>query len=326
MEQQAGRVHGSVGSEPAPMPSPVARGRAAATTTVRPLKWRAVVVPYLFLAPMLVLFLVFRIYPLLYGLYISFTNARLGRSDYVFNGLNNYTRLLDDTRFQVSMLNTGVYTVESTLPILGLPLLLALLLNRGVALRALLRGAFFFPFTLSVVTVGLTWLWLLDPLVGPLNYYLKQLGATPPAWLGDPSTAMLAIVITSTWWVTGYYLVIYLAALQDIPQHLYEAAAIDGATPWRAFWSITLPLLRPIILFVVVIHIIGSFQIFGQVFVMTNGGPGDVTRTVIQHLYETGFKDLFSFGAASAMSWVLFLVILLFSAIQFRLLRGRAEY
>ena len=298
----------------------------AAVPTARRTRWRAVVVPYLFLAPMLLVFAVFRIYPLLYGLYISFTNARLGRSDYIFIGLNNYQRLLDDTRFQVSMLNTGVYTVESTLPILALPLLLAVLLNRGVALKALLRGAFFFPFTLSVATVGLTWLWLLDPLVGPLNYYLKQLGLPGPAWLGEPSLAMWAIVVTSTWWVTGYYLVIYLAALQDIPHHLYEAAAIDGATSWRSFWSITFPLLRPIILFVVVIHVIGSFQIFGQVFVMTNGGPGDVTRTVVQHLYETGFKDLFAFGAASAMSWVLFVVILLFSGVQFRLLRGRAEY
>jgi multiple sugar transport system permease protein len=289
-------------------------------------RWRAVAVPYLFLSPMLLLFLIFRIYPLLYGLYISFTNARLGRSDYVFTGLSNYERLLDDTRFQVSMLNTGIYTVESTLPILGLPLLLAVLLNRGVALRALLRGAFFFPFTLSVVTVGLTWLWLLDGLVGPLNFYLKAVGFQTRPWLGDPATAMWAIVVTSTWWVTGYYLVIYLAALQDIPQHLYEAAAIDGATSWRSFRSITLPLLRPIILFVVVIHIIGSFQIFGQVFVMTNGGPGDVTRTVVQHLYETGFKDLFHFGSASAMSWVLFLVIVVFSVAQFRFLRGRVEY
>ena len=298
----------------------------AAGTTARPLRRRAVVVPYLFLAPMLLLFLVFRIYPLVYGLYISFTNARLGRIDYSWVGLANYERLLDDDRFQLSLVNTGIYTVESTLPILGLPLLLAVVLNRGVALKSLLRGAFFFPFTLSVVTVGLSWLWLLDPLVGPLNYYLKGVGLPTRAWLGDPATAMWASVVTSTWWVSGYYPVIYLAALQDIPTHLYEAAAIDGASGWRSFWSITLPLLRPIILFVVVIHIIGSFQIFGQVFVMTNGGPGDVTRTVVQHLYETGFKDLFHFGSASAMSWVLFLVIVIFSAVQFRLLRGRAEY
>jgi multiple sugar transport system permease protein len=162
--------------------------------------------------------------------------------------------------------------------------------------------------------------------VGPFTFYVRQLGLPLGSVLGDPATAMWGVVAASVWWVTGYYLVIYLAGLQDIPQHLYEAAAIDGAGAWRSFWSITLPLLRPILLYVVVIHIIGSFQIFGQVFVMTSGGPADATRTVVQHLYETGFKDRFHFGAASAMSWVLFLVIVVFSALQFRFLRGRAEY
>jgi multiple sugar transport system permease protein len=137
---------------------------------------------------------------------------------------------------------------------------------------------------------------------------------------------MWGIILTSVWWVTGYYLVIYLAGLQDIPQHLYEAAAIDGASAWRSFWSITLPLLRPVFLFVFVIHIIGSFQIFGQVFIMTQGGPGDATRTVVQHLYEAAFQNFFQFGSASAMAWVLFAVILVFSVIQFRILRGHAEY
>jgi multiple sugar transport system permease protein len=190
----------------------------------------------------------------------------------------------------------------------------------------LLRGAFFFPFTLSVVTVGLTWLWLLDPIVGPFSYYLKRIGLAVGSLLAEPRSAMWGIVATSVWWVTGYYLVIYLAGLQDIPRHLYEAAAIDGAGAWRSFWSITLPLLRPVFLFVFVIHIIGSFQIFGQVFVMTQGGPGDATRTVVQHLYETAFQNLFAFGSASAMAWVLFAVILVFSVVQFRILRGHAEY
>jgi len=216
--------------------------------------------------------------------------------------------------------------VASTLPILALPLLLAVLLNRGVACKALLRGAFFFPFTLSVVTVGLAWLWLLDPVVGPFNYYMRRIGLPMPSLLAEPQTAMWGIVLTSVWWVTGYYLVIYLAGLQDIPRHLYEAAAIDGASAWRSFWSITVPLLRPVFLFVFVIHIIGSFQIFGQVFVMTQGGPGDATRTVVQHLYETAFQSLFHFGSASAMAWVLFAVILVFSLLQFRILRGHAEY
>ena len=280
---------------------------------------------YLFLLPGLLLFAVFRLYPLLEGLRVSFTNARLGRATYQYVGLANYTRLADDTRFGVSLWNTAFYTVASTLPILAVPLGLALALNRG-ALRNVLRGVFFFPFTLSVVTVGLAWLWLLDPVVGPFNYYLRALGVPARSWLADPATGMWAIIGTTVWWVTGYYLVVYLAGLQDIPRELYEAAALDGAGGWRTFWTITLPLLRPVLLFVVVTHVIGSFQIFGQVFVLTSGGPGDATRTVVQHLYETAFQNFFQFGAASAMAWVLFAIIMVFSLLQFRLLRGHTEY
>jgi multiple sugar transport system permease protein len=287
---------------------------------------RGALTPYLFLAPGLLLFAVFRLYPLLDGLRLSFTNARLGRAQYAFVGWANYERLLDDTRFHTSLLNTAFYTVASTLPILAIPLVLAVALNRGIALRTVLRSAFFFPFTLSVVTVGLTWLWLLDPVIGPVSYYVRTAGLPVRSWLAEPATAMWAIILTTVWWVTGYYLVIYLAGLQDIPRSLYEAAAIDGASGWRAFWSITLPLLRPVLLFVFVTHIIGSFQIFGQVFILTQGGPGDATRTVVQHLYETAFQNFFHFGSASAMAWVLFAVILGFSVLQFRLLRGHTEY
>ena len=281
--------------------------------------------PYLFLAPGLLLFAVFRLYPLLEGLRLSLTNARLGRATYQYVGLANYARLADDTRFHVSLGNTAFYTVASTLPVLALPLLLALALNRG-RLRNLLRSLFFFPFTLSVVTVGLAWLWLLDPVVGPFNYYLRTLGVPARSWLADPQTAMWAIIATTVWWVTGYYLVVYLAGLQDIPRDLYEAAALDGASTWRRFWAITLPLLRPVLLFVAVTHVIGSFQLFGQVFVLTGGGPGDATRTVVQHLYETAFQNFFQFGVASAMAWVLFAIVLVFSVLQFRLLRGHTEF
>jgi multiple sugar transport system permease protein len=287
---------------------------------------RGALTPYLFLAPGLLLFAMFRLYPLLDGLRLSFTNARLGRAQYAWVGLANYQRLLDDTRFHTSLWNTAFYTVASTLPILAIPLVLAMALDRGVALKTFLRSAFFFPFTLSVVTVGLTWLWLLDPIVGPFDYYLRGLGVPVRSWLADPHTAMWAIILTTVWWVTGYYLVIYLAGLQDIPRELYEAAALDGAGGWRRFWSITLPLLRPVLLFVFVTHIIGAFQIFGQVFVLTQGGPGDATRTVVQHLFETAFQNFFQFGSASAMAWVLFGVIVVFSLLQFRLLRGHTEY
>lgn len=287
---------------------------------------RGALTPYLFLLPGLVLFVLFRLYPLLDGLRLSFTNARLGRAQYAFVGLANYAKLLEDARFHVSLVNTALYAVASTLPILAIPLALAVALDRGVAWSAVLRGAFFFPFTLSVVTVGLAWLWLLDPVVGPFNYYLKALGLPARSWLADPATAMGAIILTSVWWVTGYYLVIYLAGLQDIPRELYEAAALDGAGGWRTFWGITVPLLRPVFLFVFVTHAIGSFQIFGQVFILTQGGPGDATRTVVQHLYETAFQNFFQFGSASAMAWVLFAVILVFSLLQFRLLRGHTQY
>jgi multiple sugar transport system permease protein len=299
--------------------------RAHAADVPLAARLRAVAVPWLFLLPCLILFVIFRVYPFVNGLYLSFTDARLGATESEFVGFDNYVHLTEDARFQVSLVNTAVYTFVSLLPILGLPLVVAVILDRGIPLRNFLRSAFFFPFTLSVVTVGITWLWLLDPVVGPFNYTLKQLGIPARPWLGDPSTAMGAIIATSVWWVTGYYLVLYLAALQDIPNYLYEAAAIDGAGPWRRFWSISLPLLRPIILLVVVLHIIGSFQLFGQVYVLTQGGPANATRTVVQTLYETGFKDLFDFGAASAMSWVLFAIILVVSLVQFRLLRGNAE-
>src|SRR5262249_35578534 len=280
---------------------------------------------YAFLARGLLLFAVYRLYPLLEGLRLSFTNARLGRLSQQWVGWANYARLAEDSRFHVSLWNTAFYTVASTLPILAVPLVLALALNRG-ALRTLLRSVFFFPFTLSVVTVGLAWLWLLDPVVGPFNYYLRALGLPTRSWLADPATAMWAIIGTTVWWVTGYYLVIYLAGLQDIPRDLYEAAALDGASAWRSFWAITLPLLRPVLLFVVVTHVIGSFQLFGQVFILTGGGPGDATRTVGQHLYQAPFQNFLPFGAASAMAWVLFAIILTFSVLQFRLLRGHVEY
>ena len=187
---------------------------------------------------------------------------------------------------------------------------------------------FFFPFTLSVVTVGLAWLWLLDPVVGPFNYYLRRLGVPARSWLADPHTAMWTIILTTVWWVTGYYLVIYLAGLQDIPRDLYEAAALDGASGWRSFWAITLPLLRPVLLFVrrhPRHRLVPALR--PGLRRSPAGGPGDATRTVVQHLYETAFQNFFQFGSrlrdglgalrgSSSPSRVL----------QFRLLRGHTEY
>ena len=260
------------------------------------------------------------------GLRLSFTNARLGRRDRAVRRARQLHaaargHALPREPLEHRVLHGGQHAARSWPCPSRWPWR-----STAAACGPCCAASFFFPFTLSVVTVGLAWLWLLDPVVGPFNYYLRALGVPARSWLADPPTAMWAIILTTVWWVTGYYLVIYLAGLQDIPRDLYEAAALDGAGGWRSFWAITLPLLRPVLLFVVVTHVIGSFQLFGQVFVLTGGGPGDATRTVVQHLYEAAFQNFFQFGAASAMAWVLFAVILVFSVLQFRLLRGHTEY
>lgn len=280
---------------------------------------------YLMLAPYLAMFLLFLVYPSLHGLYLSFTDARLGRRDVSWVGLENYVFVLTDPTFHVTVLNTLVFVLESTALLIVLPLALAVALNRRLPFRTFLRGAFFVPFTLSVSVISITWWWILDPNFGLVNIYLKAWGLDPPVWLSSPTWAMVAVVLATVWWTGGYNLVLFLAGLQNIPTHVYEAARIDGAGAWHEFWSITLPLLRPTMVFVLITQVIASFQVFGQVFVMTGGGPGDATRTVIQYLYEAAFVGQ-RLAEGSAAAWVLFVMILVFSVLQFRLLAGHTEY
>ncbi|HKV45692.1 MAG TPA: sugar ABC transporter permease [bacterium] len=276
-------------------------------------------------APYALVFLAFMVAPSVYGLYISFTDYRLGSLRLHWIGLDNFWYVLTDPLFQTSVKNTIVFVLESTPALIALPLGLAVVLNRGVPLRDFLRGAFFLPFTLSVSVVSICWWWLLDANFGPVYFYLTRWGLHPPVWLGHSGLAMAAVVLATVWWTAGYNMVLFLAGLQDIPLHLYEAARMDGAGGWRQFRAITLPLLRPTMLFVVVIQVIASFQLFGQVYVMTQGGPGDSTRTVIQHVYETAFVQQ-RMAEGSAAAWVLFIIILVFSLVQFRVLAGHTEY
>lgn len=280
---------------------------------------------YALLAPYLLVFLAFMVVPSSYGLYLSFTDFRLGAVHPHWTGLSNFAYVLTDPLFRTTVTNTIVFVLESTPALVVIPLALAVALNQRLPLRSLFRGAFFLPFTLSVTVVSICWWWLLDPNFGPVYFYLKELGLHPRPWISTPSLAMAAVVIATVWWTAGYNMVLFLAGLQEIPFHLYEAARIDGAGGWRQFWTVTLPLLRPTMLFVIVIQLIASFQVFGQVYVMTNGGPGNGTRTVIQYVYETAFVQLqMSEGAAAA--WVLFVIILAFSLAQFKLLSGHTEY
>lgn len=226
----------------------------------------------------------------------------------------------NDSLFWLSFGNTVLFVVLSTPLIVGMGLLLAMALNRPGKWTGVLRTIFFAPYVLSVSVLTLIWAFLLNPQLGLIGELFRNLGLDPISWLTSPTLAMPAIVIATLWWTVGFNVVLYLAGLQDIDKSLYEAASIDGAGYLQRFKDITWPGLRRTTLLVMVLQIIASFQIFGQVFIMTRGGPNGATRVSIQHIYESAFRD-FNLGYASAMSVFLFLVMIAFSVLQFRFSR-----
>lgn len=266
-------------------------------------------VALLFLLPNLVGFAIFTARAVLEAFRLSFYRADLLTPE-VWIGLDNYHYLLTrDELFQKVLLNTAVYTLGSVPLSIIAGLLLALLVNTGLRGITVYRTAFFMPVVSSVVAVSLLWQWLYNSDFGLINEILRALGVRqPPLWLSDPRWAMPALIIMSVWRQAGYNMVLFLAGLQGIPQHLYEAAQIDGATRWSRFWSITLPLLSPTTFFVLVISIIGSFQVFDQALILTNGGPANATNTVVMYIYQQGFQ-FFRMGYASAIAWILFIII-----------------
>lgn len=225
-----------------------------------------------------------------------------------------------DALFWGSFGNTLLFVVLSTPVIVGVALGLALVLARAGRLAAVLRVVFFAPYVLSVAVLTLIWGFLLNPDLGLIADALSVLGLEPIAWLTDPTLALPSIVVVTLWWTMGFNLVLFIAGLQDIDPILYEAASLDGASRWDAFRNITVPGLRRTIVLVTVLQVIASFQIFGQVFILTRGGPGNSTRVLIQHIYESGFRE-FRLGYAAALSLFLFLVMLGVSALQLRLMR-----
>lgn len=282
---------------------------------------RGIAAPLLYLIPFLVVFGIFLIYPIFYGLYVSFTDWDL-LTDPKPVGLDNYRQLADSPLFWKALKNTSFFVLLNVPLAVLIPLGLAILVNDPIVGRTLFRSAFTTPVMISVASVGILWVWFYNPNFGLINHYLDALGLPGQNWLAEGGWAMFAVVITTVWWSSGFNLILFLAGLQEIPDHLYEAAKIDGAGVWSLFRDITLPGLRHTMLFVTVITVIGSFRVFGQVFVMTNGGPFDSTRTVVQHLYEEGFQ-FFRMGDASAVAWVLFLIVVVFTLVQFYLLRSQ---
>ncbi|MDQ3929428.1 MAG: sugar ABC transporter permease [Chloroflexota bacterium] len=289
--------------------------------------------PYLFILPHLIFFALFLGYPFFRGLFMSLTKYDYLRPDATrFVGADNYVRLFSpgDVKFNVfwnSLWNTVQFVIYSVPPLVIIPLLLAVLLNLKIPGRNFFRAVYFSPWVLSVAVVGLLWWWIFQSQGGLMNHYLGELGFGTPRWLSTLPWAWVAIVVATVWWTIGFNMIILLAALQDIPGELYEAGSIDGATGIQAFFRITLPLLQPVMVFIIITTIIASFNLFGQPLLMTRGDPrvgggGGATEPVMMRIYQEGFADSApDQGLAAAMSFIVASIMILVSYVNFRLFR-----
>ncbi len=281
---------------------------------------------FLFVLPALVFFAVFAFWPMINAFYLSLFNYDM-LTPKEFIGLGNYQSLLESDTFLNSLKTTAVYAFGVSIPIWFLSLVTAMLLNQKLRLRTFFRAVFFSPMVMPLVILAVIWSLLYHPF-GPINSVLLspfiQIQDLP-AWLRSSQHALIAVIIMAVWRATGYYAVVFLAGLQNIPNEFYEAARLDGASPWAVFLNITWPLLRPTTLFVVVVSIINSLRHFDAIWVMTGGGPGNSTRVLSVLIYETGLT-FWKMGKASAMSVVMFIFVMAFTIIQLRLFRSEVNY
>jgi multiple sugar transport system permease protein len=276
-------------------------------------------VAWVFILPSLIGFITFYALPALRGLYISFTDWDLLQTPN-FVGLANYQKLFTDSAFWQSLGVTFGYVVINIFLQTVVAVLIAVFMDR-LAKSIFVRGILILPYLLSNVVVGLLWLWMLDPTLGIVNVFITSLGFDRQPFLGAPSQALASIAAINIWRHMGYTALLVFAGLQTIPKDVYEAASIDGASEWRAFWGITLPLLRPVLVFVLVMTIIGSFQVFDTIAVTTQGGPANATRVIVWYIVEYAF-DRFNMGYATAVSVVLFLILVVITYIQMRVMRA----
>ncbi|GAB2564989.1 multiple sugar transport system permease protein [Gracilibacillus alcaliphilus] len=285
--------------------------------SIRKLMGREAFWGYVFITPILIGFAVFMFYPLIASLYLSLTESD-GINPSSFIGLENYTTLMADEEFLNSLKVTLIY-VAGTVPLGAiLALLVAVLLNQKIRFVNAYRTAFFIPVITSMVAVATVWKWLYNTDYGLINGMLAKMGLYEPPWLASEEWALLSIIIMSIWKGLGFNMVIYLAGLQNISVSLYEAAKIDGANGFQRLFHITIPLLRHTTLFVVIMSIINSFQVFDQVYIMTNGGPADSTSVIVFYIYQNAFL-FFKQGYASAMAYILFIIIFIITFIQMKI-------
>jgi multiple sugar transport system permease protein len=270
---------------------------------------------YIYGGPVILAFLIFNLYPMALGLYLSFTSWDILRPP-TFIGLRNWGDLFSDELLLRAVLQTLYYAIASVAGATVVSMALALLLNRRLKTIGFYRTFFFLPAVTSLVAIAMVWRWIYNTEFGVLNTFLGSLGINPVNWLGDPLLAMPAVILMSIWRSAGFNTVLFLAGLQGVPREYYEAAEIDGASRWDRFRHITLPLISPTTFFVVVNGLIGSWQVFDQVYILTRGGPLLSTITVVYLIYSNGF-EWYKTGYASAMAYALFLILIVLTAVQF---------
>jgi multiple sugar transport system permease protein len=297
------------------LPATLSRTRAPARRRRRPDRdgWGMI-------APFFVVYLLFLLWPVIGALWSSLHDSSLGATDGGFLGLDNYGELLSDGDFWSAMWHTALFTLLSTPPLVLLSGALAILVDRALPARWLFRLAFFAPYVLPVSVVVLLFNWMFQPGFGLINGTLTALGLSEVNWLGSEGTAMFSVVILTVWWTLGFNFVLYLAALQDIPKELYEAARVDGATGWQQTRRITIPLLAPTTMLVIVLQVIASLKVFDQIYLLLQGGPNYATRSAVQYVFESAFTQ-YRVGYASALSIVFFLAIIAVSLLLFSVLR-----
>jgi len=278
------------------------------------------IVGYLFVLPDLLGLLIFMVGPMFMAFVISFTDWRLvGTPKFV--GLDNYQTMLKDPRFSASLKHTFSFTLRYVPLVYTISLGMAVLLRRRSRANGFFRTVYFMPVAMSLVVAGVIWRFMFDPGNGLINTLLETAGLPTSKWTGSVQTAMLSVIIVSVWKSAGYFMIILLAGIEDIPRDYIEAAQIDGANHWQTFRHIVMPLLKPTSFFVIVIVMINSLQVFDQIYVMTRGGPAYATYTTLIYMYDKAFRQ-WNFGYAAAMSVTLFGLILILTLIQVRYFRS----
>lgn len=292
-------------------------GGAGNSITMTKRKVKNMAMAYLFLLPNLIGFLIFTLIPIVCSMGLSFMEWD-SANPMVFVGFENFKRLWTDDTFKISLWNTVYYSVFTVPLTMAAALGLAIILNQKMKGINIFRTIFFFPHVASLVAIAVVWNLLFHPTLGPVNNILRFLGiANPPGWTSSVDWAMPVIIIVSIWKSMGYYMILYLSGLQAIPRELYEAAKVDGANSFQRFKSITLPMLTPTTFFVSIMLTIACFKVFDLVSVMTNGGPGRATNVLVFNIYNTAFIN-YEFGYASAISMILFIIVLAITIVQFR--------